>query len=576
MIVFWIGVFLYRLRFLYYYISEYHFVYFLLIHIIIYVDSSILDGQMKKIDLVKYFMHNKVKTILVVFGVIILFYVSSRLLNKSVKEGAETKKMLPSMKDINEIAGTVGVNPDSMGGSTPSSKTTVIPSGQSTAETPANTKYTKDSEEYKNMSETITKCEVDRKFLMETISMVKPLILNQYMNDINQFYKDFERIPTEFKFRIIKLATTDVELNAMITNDSVLNAYAMNHPNIKEVGQPPDYSDQMKLPLKEYFVKGSYNTVYDPKTGPSILKLKEVLFNGCRFIDLQIFSIADPKTKESRLYVAYGEPGVVPTVDASLPLSTAIEYIASNAFNRDGNMTTAMLKGDPDKTNRQKLPSLLDNYVNYPLFLMFRVHRASLDSPDIIQLLHDNYLNTANDGGLIPLQNLYKTPDGARALPVSGNTALHNLKQKIIICMDIDNILQNYTSSYDSNDVPNSTKDIMRRFVNVKTGGHTWKTFHSYGSVETSNETVLLRKDDFTSGTTFETNVKNWFLSMPSPKDSNNPAAIEHANTHKIQVSPCRYYINDANLAKYNEIFDHFMTPMVPMSKLHGYIVDAK
>jgi hypothetical protein len=138
--------------------------------------------------------------------------------------------------------------------------------------------------------------------------------------------------------------------------------------------------------------------------------------------------------------------------------------------------------------------------------------------------------------------------------------------------MDIDNVLRHYTTTFDANDVPNATKEVMRKFVNVKTSGHTWKTIKNYATVQSMVNTPTMKKSDNVSGKhSYETNVKNWILALPSAGDSDNPDAISFAIQHKIQVTPNRHYVADNNLKKYNDVFDYFKSPMVSMSQLLSY-----
>jgi len=515
--------------------------------------------------------HGLVEYSMIAIACGILLYVVYRRFRPSIQEGA----LFPSAKSMDLIAKTAGVSTqeDTRKSNEPTSmESNPLPPGQSASkETP------KPVKKLMNVVAMIERLEKNPEELAKWIELVHDPVIQWFSSkepnrERDDIYRTFDSLPNEYKPRVLKLASTDADFKRIIAKDVHFKPYAYRYLGSPESTDVPNYADSSQLPLKEYFVKASYNSVYDGTKGePSITKLKEILYNGCRYIDLQVFSIEDPKTKESRLYVAYGEDDEIPTVDTTMPLSNVLTYINSHAFNKDGSMTTAMLKGDPDKSKRATLPSLLDNYIHYPLFLTFRIYRKSKESPDIVKMLYDDYLNPTNNGGLIDRQKLYLSEDGTKAIPVTGNTPLNKVQGKIVMCMDIDNILKAYTESFDPLDIPESTKTALRKYVNVKSGGHTWKTYHNYNTIESTVMTPLTHYTDGELSESYETNVKNWFLSLPNKSNLENPAALNHALNYKIQVSPCRYYISDANLGKYNEIFDYFKAPMIPMSQIINY-----
>ena len=508
----------------------------------------------------------------------IILYVTIRMFWKSTKDLREG--FLPPFSSIQTMANTAGVaGPPDVDDQVlkDKSKTDTQESNPlpvtNKVETPA--PITPGSNKYEGIRSNIEFYEKNRENLDEFIHMVHGIALEEYNTDPNTIYNEFDPMPDDLKPRILKLAATNTDFRKIIEKDSHFNEYAYVYEPPDEPGDKADYHNLRKLPLKEYFIKGSYNSAYDGMA-PSLVKLKEVLYDGCRYLDLQVFAIDDPKTKQTALYVGHSEEGGADSIDTTVSLYNALTYINSYAFSRDQGITTAMTNGNAPQNGKSKLPSLMTNYANYPLFLMLRIHRASPDnkSPDVIQMLYDNYLNPDNDGGILSVNKLHTMPgpDGPIAAPVSGDTSLREIRNKIILCMDIDNVLQNYTTTFDANDVPNITKEVMRKFVNVKTSGHTWKTIKNYATVQSGANTPLVSKNENVSGDhSYETNVKNWFLALPSVSDSGNPDAILFATQHKIQVTPNRYYLSGPNLDRYNDVFDYLKSPMVSMSQLLAY-----
>lgn len=290
------------------------------------------------------------------------------------------------------------------------------------------------------------------------------------------------------------------------------------------------FDDAKNLPLREYAIMSSFNSAYDGKA-VSAQQLKEVLARGYRFIDLNVF-VADPQNKgEKKVYVGFAPDNKPTLADNALLFSEAMKIIHQFAFVKTPSKKAQERGRIPmtEKTIPQSNgTSLEDNYKEYPLFLHLRIFRAENSNVDVIQemlpMLHSEegttryYRTKANvkdkakpkpKGDAQPNAN---AQIDEKAISVSGCTLLGDIKKKIIVSMDITNLLQIYTPSVDSTAdmIPDNVRESLHSFVNVFTGGHTWQAFYHYEDVTDAN-TQLLRVID--SGK--RTNIDRWFVAFP-------------------------------------------------------------
>jgi hypothetical protein len=322
---------------------------------------------------------------------------------------------------------------------------------------------------------------------------------------------------------------------------------------------PANMSDPMNLPLREFFIMASYDSTFNGSS-PSVETLADVMYSGCRFIDLNVFMGA----KEKRLFVGPTKDIDATSADLSLKLSEVLAYINEYAFVVDNK---AKARGETPLNERnipginkpaEGAPTLGGNYTKYPLFLNFRIQQASPET-DIISTLYTDYL--AGDKGLI--SSKFRLMSGEEATQINGNTPLRELAGKIVISIDIDNVLKNYTpTTMNAMGVKQPVKDAIRKFVNVKTGGHTWHTYHSYNTIESLQKTSISPK-----GGDLTTDVQKMYLAYPGSKDSSkNPNALLYLSEHGIQTTLMHFYVKDGHLDDYKKTFRESKSPMVPIN----------
>ena len=304
-----------------------------------------------------------------------------------------------------------------------------------------------------------------------------------------------------------------------------------------------NYDDPNNLPLKEYAIKSSYHSAYNGKM-VSLKSLKLNIANGYRFIDLQIFQGVDDV-----LYVGYSDDKNTTLIDATLPLHVALKYISTYAFSTDQKLNEEVRENEKEPLYNN------GTFTSLPLFLNLRFYRRKESSNiDIIKKLYDEHFKS---DGIFSKSSLLRDNNG-KAIQISGNTRLSNIGQrKIAIVMDINNILKYYTDTNNPKDIKNETKEILDILVNIKTGGHTWKSFVDYNDIMTMEKYPLFSKDNG-----YETNTKNMYIAFPSSYNRENPDTISFMKNYKIQTIPMRTYIKDNELERNVTLFKRSLIPI--------------
>lgn len=344
-------------------------------------------------------------------------------------------------------------------------------------------------------------------------------------------------------------------------------------PQVQMTSDCMDYTDALKLPLREYAIKASYNSAYDGKAITET-QLGDIIYAGCRFVDLNVFYADD------KLYVGFSQDNNPTTVDTSLPFSVAMSYILRYAFVIDPNKQKKPLNEVVKEFEENPVPKdttidIRKNYIEYPFIINLRIYRPENSSLDIIEKVAE-YMKD-----IIASPYFHKSGDG-KIILVDGNTPLCEINRKFLVSMDIRNIIQIYAPSSNptAEAVPNKTLKKLREFVHILSGGHTWRTYYNYSDVLSMSKNVLrisnggmLDRED-SSGK--QTSVKNMYIVYPFITDKENPDSLNIMKNYSIQTVPNRFYIQDGNLDKYNEFFDRAQKPFVPMSEALFFIMKTE
>lgn len=309
------------------------------------------------------------------------------------------------------------------------------------------------------------------------------------------------------------------------------------------------YDDASKLPLREYLIKACFNTAYyvDVSSG----NIEQRIAEGYRFLDFDVYCASG-----GTVYVGYSNDNAPRTGTTTLTFEKALECVVNNAF-----ATPKTSKYRP-KTNGSG-PSLYNNYTNYPIWVHIRVYRPPDSNTDVIANVAKVIKNAQ-----IPETFFLRNSDGT-PMQINGCTSLDSIGRKIIFSMDIENVRQVYQPSdtLSTEWTPIPTREAIRSFVNVLTGGSTLPAWYKYTDESLVKKTMKL---GITDSKKLKTNTKYMYIVFPHPYDSReNPNAQQMVLSRSIQLIPMRAYLKDNNLANYNEIFEDLKTPFAPLSYVY-------
>jgi hypothetical protein len=308
------------------------------------------------------------------------------------------------------------------------------------------------------------------------------------------------------------------------------------------------YDSTTSLPLREYLIQGCFNTAYNGKN-VSTATIQQRLTEGYRFLDFNVFCASG-----EIVYVGYSKTNAPTTSATDLSFGAALEYIANNAF-----------KASPAAAASSG-PSLAANYINFPVWVHIRVYRPSDSNTDVIGKVAELIRNAQVDGS-----RFYRNSDG-KPTQINGCTPLDSIGPKILFSVDIENVRQVYhpLDALSAEWTPVATRESIRSFANVLTGGSTIPAFYRYTDSALVEKTMKLGT---TNGEKLKMNIKYMYVVYPHPDDSQeNPEPAKLVLDRSIQLIPMRVYLKDNNLQKYIDIFKELKTPFAPMSYVYAHL----
>jgi hypothetical protein len=281
----------------------------------------------------------------------------------------------------------------------------------------------------------------------------------------------------------------------------------------------------LDLPLREFIVKSSYNSAISG-TFANQEMIRILLQRGVRLLDFEIY------TDTNIEYVSYSKDNEFTMNTANEPserlsLASALETVNAYSF--------IMPSPSP----------------NDPLFLSLRVKNKLSDQKDVYKRIAD-ILNTTFPN------RLYQDSSG-KAIDVNGSTPFKDIMGKIIVIFDTEGKISNY-QIYCADD-KNTCSEIYP-FVNIPANIATGLPIYNYNDVTTKyHERVLQQGDGF--GTTINT-----FVMVAPPVDDiiQIPPPKEVINSSFPQFILYKFYIQNANLAEYEDIFNQANSSFVPIS----------
>jgi len=349
------------------------------------------------------------------------------------------------------------------------------------------------------------------------------------------FIKLWKRAPLEGMGGIAK-AWEDLWRKNTLTSTDVLNKFfESDMTTAKDIPTPPA-SNKMELTMKDIVVKASANSAIDGNGEPSPAQLTKIVKDGYRFIDLHLYMVSGQEG--NTLYV--GNPAEnTSSTSTELPLSKALQIINENAFTKKGSMNIPY------------------DYTQDPLFIQFSFYRAKDNAADPIDTLFYNYLNPKNNKGLIDRLYWHLTQSGA-AVPINRHTMFRDIQRKALFGVNIQNLVQLYSSNGNANDVPVAQRRTLFRLANFKTGGHSWAAYPSYSGLPNVTTKPVEGK--------LHTDAKQMNIVLPAPTTANNPNVYDILLKHQIQTVPVLAHLQDEGVDLVSQMFDSASTSTLPLS----------
>lgn len=270
------------------------------------------------------------------------------------------------------------------------------------------------------------------------------------------------------------------------------------------------------LPLRELCIKASYSSTWSGSYMSTDM-VKLILSRGYRYLDIPIYYGED-----ARPYSFYSTDSNTIDTNATLPLDTVFNVIASSAFSNNS-------------------PNSSD-----PLFIELRI------TPDKNNNVYDKVASLIQSNFQ---QTLYLDSQN-RAVLIDGSTPLYALLGKTIFLINVtDN--PNFASAsqlfaFSMNAVLGENPFILKKYDQVK-----------------KNYSMRTRYKVITYDTSPTTNISAYTTLMPEVTESNAIPNIYNAVLHfGIQVVVVPFYTVDPMIMLYEQTFDEERSAFIPMAKM--------
>jgi len=283
--------------------------------------------------------------------------------------------------------------------------------------------------------------------------------------------------------------------------------------------------EQYGYPLKEHFIYSSWNSCVNSNGNVSLSQLENVMMEGVRFLDFEIYDIQDSNEKINA-QVGYSE-------DSYSGNNQSIDSLDTILFS---DICKKIVSSQVSAPNG-----------NDPLFIHLRIRTKNIEAiKDIYQCIENN-IKTKQYNGL-----------------VDSDTILSELKNRIIVIIDkhyiqsitdtrITDILDDFTNMYSStSDLPskkiyNTLTETEKRELSLTTS----KNELNFTNVES----LMMVTHDFVPDTDPEyQNIK---------EDDFKSLIMDHS----VQIIPYKFHVHDENLTAYKNFFsNNGKRAMVPMA----------
>ena len=275
--------------------------------------------------------------------------------------------------------------------------------------------------------------------------------------------------------------------------------------------------DGLPIQLRDYCIKASSNSAYSGGYMNTNM-IKYVLSRGCRFLDFEVYY------KDGNSIVAYSKTNYDPSytsftsVDLPISLSGAFSTIMENAFN--------------DNCPNQK----------DPLFIQLRIKTY----------INDAYTDIATKVATLLKNKLHRGP-------VTPDTPIAQLMGQIILIVDRSTSPQ-YSNYPICGDMDSSCFNL-KNFVNMESGSDMVRIYKDsslmYQAINPPDPGVYLMRIVMpTPGAFYSTNCDSSYL----------------IKNYGAQVVAQNFYLKDARLSVYEDMFRTYKTAFVPLEYAVQYI----
>jgi hypothetical protein len=280
------------------------------------------------------------------------------------------------------------------------------------------------------------------------------------------------------------------------------------------------------MSLNQYCIKGSFNSAFDGKK-ISENNIKNVLLDGCRFIDLQVYY----SETDNIVYVAnIPDPnGKIIESQNNVPLDNIFNAIATNAFSNIQSSNGCPNPKDPLFVHLRIIP-------HDKIYDMIAVSIKSR-FPNNIRYIKDNNANIVN-----------------------GNTRLNEIGAKTIFLID-KQINPDWT---------NKSKKLQS-YINAETGGDTF-TIYDYTQMINKMKTIPVVHDNYRT-----TNINKESIVIPNTTyDEKQPSIVDMVLNYGCQIVLYPFYQRSDNLIEYEKLFNEYKTAFLPMAYAIKYLETRK
>jgi len=335
--------------------------------------------------------------------------------------------------------------------------------------------------------------------------------------------------------------------NSVVSNLQNANKTELNVVNFdtSTINSKNGYNNQnLALELKQYCIKSSYKTAFNG-TDVSTDMIKYVLERGCRFIDLDLFydnpsTTLSPNSTSKCSVVSYCEnPDDTTSVESSptytkITFSNVCSFISQHAFSTVPNG-------------------------NDPLFVQLNLNCLDKSKKSVF---YQNVAESIMTGFLT--NQLYQGQ-------VDSNTSINKLMKKVVFVMN-----NRLCSDYKNSKYATGGNYILMNYINMNNSGDpttsTMLTIN-YDIMKTNAPSpIQIHQTDGNSGNDVINANFNQVLPIEAKTmmTQNIPTLSTTYNT--VNIIPMMFWMNDAELVKYETMFTKQKRAIVPMGKLYKYL----